>query len=299
MNVASRRIRAQRPSRTFEHILVHGFPQHDAPILLRHAACVAAPGSAIRLLEPSAPSPFLRIGAEPLEHVVDSIRRMGVTLHREQAAGAVPDRFVDEVIARRHDLVVKTLSTERQRPRALALLDLQLVRRCPCAVWFVDCGKPGTIRRVAAAVDAEREDDASLRLNRTVLETAAGLAGTLGADLHLLHAWEVFGDLLLRRRMSAAAFEEHLEEVQYLTGLRSRKIREGSGIDLSRAHVHLRRGDLADVLPAFVDEGEIDLVVLGTKGRSGWLDSIVRPRAEEVLAQSPVSILIVKDAAGM
>lgn len=297
MNVASRRIRAQRPGTTFESILVHGFPQHDAPILLRHAANVATPGTAIRLLEPSAPSPFLRIGAEPLEHVVDSITRMGVKLLREEEGGAAPDRFVDEQVAGRHDLVVKTLSTDRRRPRALGPLDLHLIRRCPCAVWFVECGRGRTIQRVAAAVDAERDDERSRRLSHTVLGTAAGLAGTLGAELHVLHAWVVFGDRLLRKRMSVAAFEEHVDQVHRRTAMQSRRVLEGSDVDVQARRVHFRRGELAEVIPPFVDDGEIDLVVLGTRGRSGWLDSIIRPHAESVIAQSPVSVLVVKDVA--
>jgi nucleotide-binding universal stress UspA family protein len=144
-----------------------------------------------------------------------------------------------------------------------------------------------------AALDPEADENATRVLADRVTETASGLAATLNADLHVLHAWVAFGDRLLRNRMSPADLEEYVGAARARAEHNGRRILAGSGLYLPPGHVHLRKGELDQVLPQFVGEGEFDLIVMGSKGRKSWLDSIIRPHAESALVHTRVSVLVV------
>jgi nucleotide-binding universal stress UspA family protein len=296
MKAASSHAQFRRECATFENILVWGIPLHDAPILLRQAALVVMPGDAtISLLEPSTSSPFVRIGVEPLDQVIDALKRMGVALQRERAGVAAAEDLVRRAINGGHDLVVKAVAAEGEERRTLTEVDLALVRRCPCPVWFVECARPRTPRRIVAAIDPEADDDnATTVLADRVAVTASGLAATLDADLHVLHAWVAFGDHLLRNRMPPADLEEYVEAARARAEHSGGQILAASGLDLPPGRVHFRKGEVIQVLPQFVSDGDFDLIIIGTKGRQGWLDSIFRPHAEGALVQTRLSVLVVK-----
>jgi nucleotide-binding universal stress UspA family protein len=55
----------------------------------------------------------------------------------------------------------------------------------------------------------------------------------------------------------------------------------------------LQRGDLADVIPALIQENHIDLVVLGTHGRRGVTKLILGSAAERIYRSAPCPVLTV------
>jgi nucleotide-binding universal stress UspA family protein len=295
MRAASSRQRVRRTGTTFENILVCGIPLYDAPILLRQAASVITPGdAAIRLLESPTASPFLRAGVEPLERVVESLSRMGVLLQRQKAAEGAAEDIVQQAIAGGHDLVVKGVAAEREGQRTLTPVDLTLVRRCPCPVWFVECAAPRAPRRIVAAVDPEADEDGPRALAVRVATLGAGLADTLGAELHVLHAWLAFGEHLLRNRMSAADLAAHVGAARETAERTSKAILGAGGLELPPVRVHFHKGEFTEVLPQFVADGDFDLIIIGTRGRKGWLDSVIRPHAESALSHTDVSVLVVR-----
>jgi multicomponent Na+:H+ antiporter subunit G len=289
----SSRPRVRPQGARFERILVYGVPPHDAPILLRQAIPIVTPGkTVIRLLEPSAASQLVRIGVEPLDQIVDSLTRLRVPVRRETADVATVDEIVQLAIRGKHDLVLKAISAERPQ-RTLTQIDLALVRQCPCPVWFVECAEPRPPRRIVAAIDPEADEAARRVLAHRVAVAAKALAATMNADLHLFHAWVAFGDQLLRNRMSAADLDEYVGAAYARAQQSAAHILEGSELDLRPGHVHFRKGEFNQALPGFLEEGDFDLVVMGTRGRTGWLDSIIRPHAESVLVHTRVSVLVV------
>jgi universal stress protein E len=295
MRAASSRPRVRRTGTTFDNILVYGIPLYDAPILLRQAASVIATGdAAIRLLEPPTASPFLRAGVEPLDRVVASLGRMGVPVQREKAGEETAEDIVQQVRAGGHDLVVKGVAADPEGRRTLTPVDLALVRRCPCPVWFVECAAPRAPRRIVTALDPEADRDGPLALAIRVATLGAGLANTLGAELHVLHAWLPFGDQLLRNRVSAADLEAYVGAARVAAERTSEAILAGAGLELPPVRVHFHKAEFTELLPRFLAEGGFDLIIVGTKGRKGWLDSVIRPHAESALSHVGVSVLVVK-----
>jgi universal stress protein E len=262
---------------------VYGIPLHDAPILLRQAARLVMPGDAtIRLLEPSTSSPFVRIGVEPLDQVIDTLERMGVPLQRERAGVTAAEDVVRQAKSGGHDLVLKAVAAEGEERRTLTEVDLALVRQCPCPVWFVECAKPRMPRRIVAAIDPEAEENATRPLADRVAATASRLA---------------VGDQLLRHHMSPADLEEYVDAARARAEQAGKEILAGTGLTLAPGHVHFRKGEFTKVLPQFVSQGDFDLIVMGSKGRKGWLETIIRPQAESALVHTRISVLVVTGAA--
>ena len=59
-------------------------------------------------------------------------------------------------------------------------------------------------------------------------------------------------------------------------------------------HVHVLKGDARDVLPYFVDRKEVDLLVMGSIGRTGIAGLLIGETAETLIRSVQCSVLVVK-----
>ena len=296
MTAGSNRSYPRRARTLFENVLVCGSPRLDAPILLRHAQPVLeAAAATVRLLELPEPAHMLRPQtSEPLERIAENLERHGVAVRRERAAEASGEAIIREATAQGHDLVITGVGLAPHGRRALERVDLDLIRRCPCPVWALECNEPRLLRRVLAALDPGLDDEVRMRRAVRVASIAAAMAEAAATELHVLHAWMAFGDDLLRSRMpqdEVIAYVEHAREsahAQLTQALTLADITPAAGA------VHFHKGDFQPVLRSVVGDRDIDLVVMGTRGRRGWLDAVIRPHAESVLVHLRPSVLVIK-----
>lgn len=115
--------------------------------------------------------------------------------------GAPSESIVREVDNNGHDLVIT--SSETGESMAGSLIGggrRRLMKHCRCPVWFLTPGQTVPYKRVLAVVDPCLSDGKNLSLYKKVLEIAVSLSVSHGAELHLLHAWEVDGPDYERNR---------------------------------------------------------------------------------------------------
>ena len=179
-------------------------------------------------------------------------------------------------------------------PTPFGPIDMNLLRHCPCPVWIVDVRVGKRIRRVLAAVNTNRTEQNQQGLNRRILEQALQLSEAEDAALTVLEVWEVFGEELLRPRLADREVRGLLEETragaerdldEFLAPFRAR---------LEAATVELQRGDPAELIPGYVVEHGIDLVVMGTVARTGIAGLLMGNTAERVLRRLHGSVVAVK-----
>ena len=72
------------------------------------------------------------------------------------------------------------------------------------------------------------------------------------------------------------------------------RLAESFGNRLAGTQLELRRGSLKEVLPEFVVAEGIDIVVVGTMGRTGILRQLRGNTAEQLLDRLPCSVVAVK-----
>jgi nucleotide-binding universal stress UspA family protein len=196
---------------------------------------------------------------------------------------------IRESVRRRSDVVLKS-----RDPESLAE-DLRLLRKCPCAVWLVRAeGTHGRadsrIGRVLAAVDPQPADPRKTALARRVLELAALLADREGNGFHVLHAWRVFGENVL----GLAEVREEMERAERDASERMDRLLEECELPVSPEAITFPRGSPESQIESFVVEADIDLVVMGTLGRTGVPGLLIGNTAEGVFQRVDCSILALK-----
>ena len=175
-------------------------------------------------------------------------------------------------------------------------LDLHLLRKCPCPVWILKPRRKISHSRILAAVDIAPEEKASVALNKTIMELACSLAQTEQGELHALNVWSVPGEDRLKSRhlwpyKSIQALRRefhHIQKKNFHTLL--------SGFTAFEPQPHLLKGDPGTVIPRFVNNHGIDLLVMGSMARTGIAGFFIGNTAEKILNSVHCSVLAIKPA---
>ncbi len=128
------------------------------------------------------------------------------------------------------------------------------------------------------------------------VQYGAALARQNGAQLHLLHVVQDIHEKLrhpdlTHQGTSVQAFLQSLEQgaTEYLAQLASQP--QWSDLDVQRVHLH---GRPADEIVRYARQNQIDLVVMGTFGRSGLEHVFVGSVTERVVRTSPCPVMTVR-----
>tara|TARA_R110002111_G_scaffold110495_3_gene170090 strand:- start:233 stop:706 length:474 start_codon:yes stop_codon:yes gene_type:complete len=145
-----------------------------------------------------------------------------------------------------------------------------------------------------AAVDPDPENKVRDSLNATILQLASSLAAKDNSELHVIHAWALFGEQLLRSRGGVPeseiyryARQQEEKQRQALEGLLARHT-GGMG------EPHLVEGNPDSVIPQMVANKKVDLLVMGTVCRTGIPGFFIGNTAETILDEVDCSVLTVK-----
>ncbi len=184
--------------------------------------------------------------------------------------------------------------------------DMHLLRKCPCPVWLIKPLKETRCRRMLAAIDIDYSNQIETMdaFNQQILEMATSLALTEQAELHIVHAWMVYGEDLLQ-----SSHSEHLgEEVSAWMEDQKKEIKAGldefkakldqipgeKGSNYLHPKVHFLEGDAYEIIPQLAEEKKVDLVIMGTVARTGLPGFFMGNTAESILNQLNCSVLAIK-----
>ena len=233
-----------------------------------------------------------RIGR--IRRSVAPLRKEGVDVEIRVVAGRPSFEILQEVLTEGHDLVMMT--AEGGRGNWLGSTATHLLRKCPVPVWVMKpIPRPG-YASVLAAVDADTGDPVRAALGGKVLTLATSLARIHGADLHVVTAWSVAGEMILKNRMRMGP--EELDEIARRTKAAKERELKALLADVHseglRTTVHLPRGPAAAAIPDVARRANADIVVMGTVGRTGIAGVLIGNTAEDIQARVRAAILAVK-----
>ncbi|KPJ97316.1 MAG: hypothetical protein AMJ60_11800, partial [Desulfobacterales bacterium SG8_35] len=204
------------------------------------------------------------------------------------------------------DLVIKTSEPEKGfMAKIFGSTDFRLLRKCPCPVWLLKPDISSSFHSILAAVALETfdEDEDLDDLNQQILEMATSLAMKESSELHIVHAWKVFGKDLLE--LPIAGFIE--EEVQkwmmsqrldieaqfnHVTGLLKKHLKDNN-METLNPQFHLVEGDPEEVIQDMITDNKVELVVMGTVARSNLAGLLMGNTAENILNRLSCSVLAV------
>ena len=294
------------------HSILFYVDQEDARV--RHAEEIAGRlGATLTLVTVVPPVPSrLRRGSEEIQRLIvddhrEKLERMRLDSERAHATrvlvGRPDEEIIKEVAAGSYNLLLKSPAPDGQLLGRLAgTIDMRLLRACPCPVGVIRPDSEGEFRRVVAAVNT----DDSVEFNQTILDYAALVAAKGFRELHLLHAWTLFGESMMRsgrgrlppeelRANLAQEEQRRRESLDELMGLLEERL-GAADPEYPRPTLHLIKGDPGPVVPELVEQLGADLLIMGTKPRIGLPGLLIGNTAERLLGQVNCSVLTVKSA---
>lgn len=167
----------------------------------------------------------------------------------------------------------------------------QLIRRCPAPLWLVhDAESSG--KRLCAALDPLHSADKPAALDHQLIRTSQALQAALGLQAEYLHAQAPLPRSLLFDAEVAQEYEDYVTQCSREHREAFDKLIAQHAID--RAQAHLQEGFAEEVIPRFVREHNIGLLVMGAIAR-GHLDSLlIGHTAERVLERVECDLLVIK-----
>lgn len=240
-----------------------------------------------------------------LERVVGSAETDGVPLSTKVLVGKPFIEMIRQVLRDDHDLIIKCADKDGGfRDMLFSSTVMHLMRKCPCPVWVIKPTEHPEYRRILAAIDQDPEEPVKDALNRQILEMSTSLAQTEHSEAHIVHAWDVFGEDLLRSQtwdFSESGFDALVEKEGDARRRWVEDLIESYGLSGSRGttggpdiHIHVIKGHAQHIVPQLAHDLKTDLVVMGTVARTGIAGLFMGNTAEDILTQLNCSVLTVK-----
>jgi nucleotide-binding universal stress UspA family protein len=232
-----------------------------------------------------------------LEELVGPFREQGVTIETEVLTGQPTLAIVQKVLGAQIDMVIKDIQPA-DADKQFTGIDMQLMRKCPVPLWIIRPGCQAEFKHILMALNPELDHGEGDALSALIIELSTSLARMDKAALSVIHAWRLKGETELRRsafvRLPTAEVDRLVEE--------ERRHHESnlnaflSQYDLAdiQPEIELIKGPASEVLPRVAAQKEVDLLVMGTIGRSGLQGLIMGNTAENVLKEVTCSVLTLK-----
>ena len=240
---------------------------------------------------------LLREKREQLEALAAAAEDSGVSITTKALSGTTSVELIHEVVRDSHDLIVRaSKGLHSRRAGFFGTSSFRLLRKCPCPVWIVAPERAPKLRKVLGAVDPFPHDDEHATLNGEIIELARSIAQTEQSQYELIHTWSIFGEHLLRSHMRPEEFEELQINAQREVEKTFDRLLVEHDLSIRHSNVHLVKGEPTSVIPQFTRDHDIDLLVIGTVGRSGISGLIMGNIAEQILNRVECAVLALKPA---
>ena len=199
-------------------------------------------------------------------------------------------RIIERVIDEGHDLVVVTTDEDRHDKATIQ----RLLRKCPCPVWVIRPTR-ARVQRVLAAINPDPDE---AELNRIILELASSMVEHFGGELHLVHAWELYGEATMRSsafiHTTPPDLDRYLKEERATHARAITDLLTATGLRDAEWKIHLDKGRPEDVVPQVIAKSRINLLVMGTLARTGIAGLLIGNTAETILDEVSCSVVAVK-----
>lgn len=205
--------------------------------------------------------------------------------------------IIQQVIHHGHDLLIKS-PEQKANNQGFKALDMELIRKCPTPVWL---HRPmhHTLKNacVAVAVDPDINEENAQTLAIKLLKTADAFATTSDHELSIISCWDFPLESTLRHSPFISISQEHITNMIHEQEVNDRKTVD-SLIEKAKlttlTHVHFKKGVPEEVIPNAITNHKVDILVMGTVGRTGLPGYFIGNTAENVLQKISCSLIAVK-----
>lgn len=265
-------------------------------------APVVTPGITSELLEA-----MVDEKREHLRALVQSKSIAGSAIEIKVLVGKAFVEIIREVLRYKRDLIITTAEKSRGiGSKLIGGTQLKLLRKCPCPVWLIKSTQQQGFREIVVALDYDPDNPELEPLNRQILEMATALSLADFSELHIVHAWHLPHENVLRggrmgnteAEVDALLEEEENIRRRWLTDLIEQccAVYGKDAASYLKPQLRLIKGNARTIVPEYAQELGAELVVMGTVGRAGISGFLIGNTAEAILDQIDCSVLAIKPA---
>lgn len=300
----------------FQHILYMSLGVNDETAGLRQALSLAINNSAkltILVMTPKLPANLEdyreKFEAAVINDMRASVRDTAKTINIENDAvdptitleyNTTPaTRTIQTVLRDGHDLVIKEAALQEDK-KGFRAIDMDLLRKCPCPVWLCRrIDKPRQDINVAVAIDPDDEEKGASDLSKQMLSMAGTLADRCSGELQIVSCWNYEYEEFLRHNPWAPVPEDKIRQAvknsqsDHLSAL-EKLIEQAGKADRKKNHIQQLRGSPDTLIPQFVEDKDIDILVMGTLARTGIPGFTIGNTAENIVQKLSCSLLALK-----
>ncbi|HNP64135.1 MAG TPA: universal stress protein [Woeseiaceae bacterium] len=230
-----------------------------------------------------------------LEELCEALEQAGISTTVQQAVGKPYEEIIRAAVTGGYDLTMKPAAEEAGRLNFLfGSTDMQLFRLSPDPVWIFKPTLANKLARIMIAVDLLAFDEEKSALAEKILRWGKSVADVVGAKLHVLHIWDLHREFTLRSKVGPSSVDSLLQALEQRHREWLDQAIAKAGLDTDKITVHFRKGDAEEMIPAVAQAQKIDLLVMGTVGRTGIPGFFIGNTADSVLRQVNCSVLAIK-----
>ena len=228
-----------------------------------------------------------------LEKLAEPLKEKGLTVNCESRWGKPLSKMVIQRVKElQPDIVFRDATTHSLLERLfLNNTSWQLIRHCPVPLWLSRdsewCGK-----KLCAAVDPGHLNDTKNELDHHLIQVAQYFEQTLKLEANYLHTYAPFPKSLIFDATLAATYDQ-----QVSAGISQHKQRFAelfSNYNVADERKHLIEGFAENAIPEFVEQEEVDLLVIGAIARGSLETALIGHTAERVLEEANCDLLIMR-----
>lgn len=232
-----------------------------------------------------------------------AMHRQHLEMDTDVIEGRVFLEVIRAVLRKRHDLVIKPAENPDYLKQVFGSDDMHLLRKCPCPVWLMKLPEKKKYDHVIAAIDFNplHPDPEANEFNMNILETAASLAASDNAALHLVHAWEAYAETAMKvygdapeKQIGTHVDTQYRMHQKELFRLWETAVKRMESFTPPAPDLHLPRGSAKRTIARYAETLHADLIVMGTIARTGISGLFIGNTAEAILNQVSCSVLAIK-----
>ena len=226
-----------------------------------------------------------------LEGMAETLRGRGYAVHSTVVWDyPIYQGIVRRAVAIEADLVVSE-PLRGAKSRGLGSADWPLIAGCPTSLLIAKPTGTADYRHVAAAIDPFHAHDKPAALDEVILTRAAEVARAFEAGLSALYCVAPLTKIVAGASFNRLAFPEAEVELRETNNAVVDLLRK-NGIFPQAAHV--LRGAPSEMLPRFVADESVDLLVMGALSRGRSAELVIGTTAADVLDSVECDLLVVK-----
>lgn len=193
------------------------------------------------------------------------------------------------------DLLIKAAEDQGQH-MGFSALDMSLLRKCPVPIWLCrPIPVPQHGIRVAVAIDPREVEGECGNLSKRLLELGCELAQACSGVLTVVSCWELEHENLLRSSLWLQLPKDDIQQ-QVLQAKQEQAETLETLLQPYRDDIdlHFIHGKPQAQIPEFVKQNSIDILLMGTVGRTGIPGWFIGNTAEDLLNKLSCTLVAVK-----